>query len=219
MIEISRGTAYGFGLSQVAITLGFLLYFPVIHVRSYTVTALIINNTLSTVPRETNINLGIPILVMSIVAAIFSTSTYQLNEQGIGAQDYQPDVMEQVGVWDLLFWVYCMIGHLICISILINPGGVFGCISSTCFMVYFLKRSCAPKSQTINLTQENINLLGYGLGTLQVVYQIQYNSSNRLLTLGLIVMLDYFLGIGHTWDKQATVICILIFMFVYYILF
>ena len=206
MIEISRGTAYGFGLSQVAITLGFLLYFPAIHIKSYTVIASVINNTLSTTPNETTINLGVPIMVMSIIAAIFSTSTYQLNEQGIGTQDYQSDVMDQIGFWDLLFWVYCMIGHFICIAILINPGVIFGCISSTCFMVYFLYRSCAPKPQNINLTQENLNLLGYGMGILQVAYQIQVNSSNRLLTLGLIVMLDYFLGIGHTWDKQATVV-------------
>jgi len=183
------------------------LYFPAIKVQSYTVTALPINDTLTIIPVETNINLALPIFIMSILAAVFSTSTYQLNEQGIGTQDYQNDVMEQVGFWDLLFWMYCMTGHVICISILISPGNIFGCISSTTFMVYFLYRACAPKNQNINLTQENINLLGYGLGFLQVAYQIHYETSNRVLVLGLIVIMDYFLGVGHTWDKQATVVC------------
>ena len=51
--------------------------------------------------------------------------------------------------------------------------------------------------------QENLNILGYSLGVLVAAYSAQPGSA-RLTALFVAVVLDYFLGVGHTWDRQAT---------------
>ena len=72
-------------------------------------------------------------------------------------------------------------------------------------MTYFLCRACYPKSQQINLTQENLNILGYGVGVLQAGLQLTGTRANGMSALMVMVVLDYFMGVGHTYDRQATI--------------
>jgi hypothetical protein len=87
-----------------------------------------------------------------------------------------------------------------------DPADAFGTVSATAFMSYFLFRACYPKGQQINLTQENLNILGYGLGVLQAALQLMGTRANGMsvLTGMVMVVLDYFMGIGHTYNRQAT---------------
>ena len=67
-----------------------------------------------------------------------------------------------------------------------------------------LAGSCAVGHQ-LQLTQENVNILGYFLGLLQTSYQITDTRDNGATVIMIVVVLDYFLGVGHTYDQQATI--------------
>jgi hypothetical protein len=210
-MEVSRGTAYGIGLAQVAVTLGVLLFFPGVEVRLF-LAHIRVNSTSGQDVAEQGApeaviraHTGMPILLASTLAAVFSTITYRTYESGIAGQDFQQEVLDQIPMWDLLFWVYLLLVHAIVVLVVADPVDIFGLIASTCFMTYFLHRACAPKSQILNLTQENLNIVGYCLGVLMAAYQFTNLRQHSGTTLMLLVVLDYFLGIGHTFDRQATI--------------
>ena len=61
-------------------------------------------------------------------------------------------------------------------------------------------------SQTyLGCVQENINILGYMTGLVVAGIQIHDADTNRLGVLFSVLILDYVLGIGHTWDRNATI--------------
>jgi hypothetical protein len=147
--------------------------------------------------------MGMLVLGASLLAAVFAVVTYKAHEQSLTSQDFQPDVLEQMGMWDLLFWTYSLLAHGIVTLIVCDPANIFGALSCTVFMGHFLFRACYPKSQNVNLTQENLNILGYGLGLLQLAYQVTGTRPNGPSVVMVVVVVDYFLGIGHTYDRQA----------------
>lgn len=212
-MEVSRGTAYGIGLAQVAVTLGVILFFPGVDVHLYVARALTNNTQQGDVivlsgdkPAEViRVHLGMPVVLASGMAAVFSTITYRTYESGVAGQDFQQEVLDQIPMWDLLFWVYLMLVHAIAVLVVADPVDVFGWVASTCFMTYFMHRACSPKSQLLNLTQENLNIVGYCFGVLMAAYQFTNQRPHSATTLMLLVILDYFLGIGHTYDRQATI--------------
>lgn len=207
-MEVSRGAAYGLGLSQFAIAIGIVIFSPPVKVDVYMPRAYYLNATGGSFLYRTDkakVHMGLPVTSTSFLAAIFSMVTCKVVEQGMTGQDYQQDVLDQMGMWDTLFWIFCMAAHGIVIVMVCSPVDVFGLVSATAFMSFFVYRMCAPKSQTMNLTQENLNLLGYGLGVLQAAYQITDVRANGVTILMLITALDYCLGHGHTYDRQATI--------------
>jgi hypothetical protein len=216
-MEVSRGTAYGIGLAQVAVTLGVLLFFPSVDVHLYLVRALVNRTTTATMVEQdvlvagpgslegVRAQVGLPVLLASACAAVFSTVTYRTYESGVAGQDFQQEVLDQIPMWDLLFWLYAALLHVIVVLVIADPVDIFGVVASTCFMAYFLHRACAPKSQTLNLTQENLNIVGYCMGVLMAAYQITDTRSHSAATIMLLVVIDYFLGIGHTYDRQASI--------------
>ena len=210
-MEVSRGTAYGVALAQVAVTIGVILFSPTVDVNLFYV-RLRVNTSVTphsltlegAAVKEVQGGLAFPMMMASGIAAVFSTVTYQTHESGIAGQDFQQEVIEQVPMWDLLFWVYVLLSHAITVFVVADPIDIFGAIASTSFMAYFLYRSCAPKGQLLNLTQENLNILGYCIGVLMVCYQMTEVHGNGASIIMLLMVLDYFLGIGHTYDRQAT---------------
>ena len=206
-MEASRGTAYGLGLSQCAITLGIVLFSPVVEVDVFAPHgSLDANHTaLDLTYTAARVRTGIPVCVVSFLAAVFATVAYKADEQSLSGQDFQPDVIEQMGMWDALFWAYCLLAHGLVVVLVCDPVDAYGAVSATAFMGYFLFRACYPKGQHVNLTQENLNILGYGVGVLQVVAQLTSTRGNGMSAVMLMVVLDYFMGIGHTYDRQATI--------------
>jgi hypothetical protein len=213
MLEVSRGTAYGLGFSQMAVTLGVVLFFPPVDVDVYLVQASV-NTTLGglglNLGKEvfigTKVFMALPTLACSLLAVCFSTITYQTYELGLAGQDYIPDVIEGAGMWNLVFWMYCLFAHALVTFIVADPADVFGATSATMFMTYFLYRVCYPKpgGTSLNLTQENLNILGYALGVAQMAYQVTDTRQNGGYVVMTVLVLDYFLGLGHTYDRQAT---------------
>lgn len=206
-MEASRGTAYGLGLSQCAITLGIVLFSPSVEVDVFVPHASLDANLTSVRlgSAAARVHMGVPVCAASILAALFATVSYKADEHSLAGQDFQPEVIEQMGMWDTLFWTYCLLAHGLVVLLVCDPVDAFGALSATAFMGYFLFRSCYPKGQSINLTQENLNILGYGLGVLQVVLQLTSTRRNGMYAVMLMVVLDYFMGIGHTYDRQATI--------------
>ena len=141
MMEVSRGTAYGLGISQFAVTLGVVLFLPAVEVVVYVPRAT--SNTtnggsLAVAGQGVRVHMAIPLLGVSLLAAVFATVTCKAREQGLSGQDYQPDVVEQMGMWDLLFWLFALslhgaVGLLVC-----DPVDLYGAIASTAFLGYFL---------------------------------------------------------------------------------
>ncbi len=206
-MEVSRGAAYGLGLSQFAIALGIVLFSPPVEVDVYVPRA---HSNASkgefvVAVERAKVHMGMPVGGAAFLAAVFAMVTCKTQEQGLSGQDFQQDVLDQMGMWDMLFWVFSAAVHGVVVLIVCSPVDAFGALSATAFTTYFLFRACAPKSQAVNLTQENLNLLGYGLGVLQIAYQVTDARANGVSVVALLVVLDYFLGIGHTYDRQATI--------------
>ena len=208
-MEVTKGTAYGLGISQCALTLGAILFFPPVDVDVYLLQGHIniTSRGISIAPdsdmRGLRVFMAMPLLLSSALAAGFATMTYRVQTDFSGL-DYQPDALDQLGMWELAFWVYCLLAHAIVVAVISDPVNVFGAVSGPCFMVYFLYRACAPKPPNLNITQENLNILGYFLGVLQMAYQMTETRPNGATVIMLVVVLDYFLGVGHTYDRQAT---------------
>jgi exosortase/archaeosortase len=200
------------GFSQVAVTLGIVLFFHPVDVDVYLVRNHINLTTagLSLDPAKdteaSKLFVAMPLLLSSILGACFASMTYQGYESGMAGQDYTPDSLEGIGMWNLAFWLYCFLAHGIVVLIVDDPVDAFGAVSATSFMVYFLYRACYPKpGHSINLTQENLNILGYALGVMQMAYQLTDTRRNGGYVIMMVLVLDYFLGLGHTYDRQATI--------------
>ena len=206
-MEVTKGTAYGLGLSQCVITLGVVLFSPGVEVDVIVAHFRLTGNHSSVgfSSEATSLHLGIGVVGTSFLAAMFAMVSYNTHEQGLAGQDFQADTLEQMGLWDPLFWAYCMMSHAMVTLVVGDPVDLFGALAATSFMSYFLFRACSPKGQTLNLTQENLNILGYGVGVMLLVVQLTDTRANGMSVVMLMVVLDYFLGIGHTYDRQATI--------------
>ncbi len=209
-MEVTKGTAYGVGLSQCAITLGAVLFFPPVDVDVYVLDGHINATTrgLALDPardaKGLRVFLALPLLMASALGAAFATMTYRVQSE-FGSQDYDPEVLGQTGLWQLGFWVYALLAHVLALLLVSDPVAAFGAVSAPAFMVYFLYRACAPKGRELHLTQENLNILGYFLGVLQLGYQLTDARPNGATVVMLVVVLDYFLGLGHTYDRDASI--------------
>jgi len=98
--------------------------------------------------------------------------------------------------------------HLLVGVILCSPCDVYGVCLGVGLMVYFWHQTCSPPAygkEGPTQTQGNVNVLGYYLGTV-VLYRNMPGGlgSPRLACLLGLVMLDCLMGLGHTWDRNAT---------------
>jgi len=51
------------------------------------------------------------------------------------------------------------------------------------------------------MTAANANILGYMAGVGIALYSVPQQYSNRMVIVFLLVVMDYFLGVGHAWDR------------------
>lgn len=210
VMEVSRGTAYGIGFSQCAVTLAVILFFPPVDVDVFHVhghinlsTRVLLIDPMKDI-RGARVFMSLPTFLSSLMAVSFSTLTYNAYETGFSGQDYNAEALEQTFLWNFMFWMYCLVVHAVVAFIVTDPVDVFAAISGTCFMVYFLHRICYPRGPMLNLTQVNFNVLGYCLGLGQIGYQITDARPYACYGICMLVVFDYFLGFGHTFDLQAT---------------
>jgi hypothetical protein len=210
MLPISRASAFALCLSQAAITLAVIAYYPPVHVQFFTCHPRIENGTL-TVPESelsvSSIGLSVPFLALSCLAVLFSTTTTGMIDRGLLQQDnvYSFELLQETGFWDIIFWVYCAGAHAIVIAVIMSPADSYAVGISSLLIIYFLARLCVPRSShQSNMTQENFNILGLFAGLLIVGYNIPDSHSGRSAALMVTCLLDYMLGVGHTWDATPT---------------
>jgi hypothetical protein len=213
MLALTRGTAYTLCISQAAITLAVISYFPHVTVEVYTAHPTILNGTLQSVSTQASpiisslsFSLALPFLMASCLAAAFSTTTAGLIERGTLATScpYSHEYLSETGMWDLIFWLYCSAAHVLLILIVMSPADTYAVTLASLLTFYFLGRMCQPREGQINMTWENINFLGLCSGLAIVFYNLPDSHNGRLAAIFVVCILDYMLGVGHTWDACPT---------------
>jgi hypothetical protein len=208
ILQVSSGTILALCLSQAAVMVGVITFYRPVHVEVYLPHPVIANGTLlndgqpTTRITVTSLALAIQFLLLSCIAALFSTTTTGLIQRGIIQRDmqYSHEILYEAGLWDLMFWVFCGGTHVLLILIVMSPADVYAVALASLLIVYFLCRLCQPRLSQLNMTQENINLLGYWAGLLIAGYNLPDSHTGRLAALLIMCLLDYMLGVGHTWD-------------------
>jgi len=209
MIHFTRATAFTLCLSQVAITGGVIMFFPPVRVQIFTSHPKVDNGTLVENQSQlsvTEFGLSLPFLILSCVAVLFSTTTAGLTESGMLQQDnhYTFELLSEAAQWDTVFWVFCAGVHVLVVTVITSPVDLYAVLVSSLLLFYFLGRLCSPRCQQLNMTYENMNLLGFCAGVLVAGYNIPDSHTGRAAALVMMVMLDYTLGVGHTWDTVPT---------------
>jgi hypothetical protein len=212
ILQVSSGTVLALCLSQAAVMVGVITFYPPVHVEVYIAHPTIINGTLHSEENPTahisitSLALAIQFLILSCVAALFSTTTTGLIQRGILQHDcqYSHEILNETGLWDLMFWVFCSGTHALLLIIVMSPADIYATALASLLVIYFLCRLCQPRFSQLNMTQENLNLLGYWSGLLIAGYNLPDAHTGRLAALLIMCLLDYMLGVGHTWDVTPT---------------
>lgn len=107
LLDISRGTAYGLSLSQMALALGCVLFFPAVQVQVFTPEPVLANGTLAegnslVASGLVHVGMGLPLLVSAACTLWFSAATMALHEQGALSSDYVREALEGAAVWDVM---------------------------------------------------------------------------------------------------------------------
>ena len=203
MIVFSRGTAFALCLSQVAVMGGAIMFWPPVRVEVYTAKS--VNGT-SAHLSAASMGLGLPFLGLSCLAVVFSTLTSGFMERGVLHQDnhYTFELLPELGPWDVVFWLFCGLAHALVVTVILSPADLYAVLLASLLLFYFLGRICSPRGAQLSMTQENTNLLGYCAGLLVVTYNVPDSRTGREGALLVTILLDYLLGVGHTWDANPT---------------
>lgn len=210
-----KGAGYGMGLAQAAVMLGVFLGFPPASVQFYVYYPCVVNGTLTHGCGETRAHrlfLVTPCLVASAATMMFVTSTAALSEAGAIHTDmvYSVEALEQTGLWGAMFWAAVAAAHLVVVLAACSPCDVFAAVLAVYLMVSFLQSLCRPLSpepgeaSSGSAIRANANILGYTAGLAVAAYCVPEQYANRFPLLIVLGVLDYFLGVGHVWDRAPS---------------
>lgn len=208
-----KSGVYALGALQLA-ALGFIVVvYPPVSFQVFTYVPCVTNGTLTHAcgdTRSVRLMLALPSLAVSAAAAAFASNTHSLQEAGIISEGapFGPESLGQTGLWNALFWFVVAGAHAIAIAAACSPVDFFAWVLATYLCVSFLARICTPAEFTHEdqsaspVTIANANVLGYMVGAGIALYNVPGQYSNRFIVLFLLVVLDYFLGIGHVWERS-----------------
>ena len=202
MIQLSKASAFAVCMSQVAITLAVIAYYPPVHVQLFTCHPKVENGTLKVPESElsvSNVGLIAPFLALSCLAVLFSTVTAGLVDKGVLQNEYSIELMRDISLWDTIFWAFCAGAHATVITVIISPADVYAVFISSLLIIYFLGRLCSPR-MCIGIAL-NFDIVGLFSGLLLTGYNIPDSHSGRSAALVVMCLLDYMLGVGHTYDS------------------
>lgn len=210
-----KGTVYALGVIQlVAVGLAVILY-PPASVQVFVYLPCVSNGTLTHScgdTRSVKLLLSMPALAVSAAAAAFVSNTFSLHEAGlIGENPFGPEALGQTGLWNALFWFIVAGAHAIAVAAACSPVDLFAWALATYLSVSFLARLCAgpdydsegPVSGAVTIA--NANVLGYMAGVAVAVYNVPNDYSNRFILIFITVVIDYFLGVGHVWERSPSI--------------
>lgn len=211
-----KNTMYALGVIQLAVMGVIIMVYPPASVQVYVYLPCVANGTLTHAcgdTRSVKLMLLLPCLAVSAAAAAFVSNTFSLRESGLISEDtaFGPEALGQTGLWNALFWFIVAGAHAIAVAAACSPVGVFAWALATYLCVSFLARLCeshdynadGPISSSVSIA--NANVLGYAAGVIVAYYNVPGEYSNRFLIIFLMTVLDYFLGIGHVWERAPSV--------------
>jgi len=212
-MNCSSGTVYALGALQLAAVGLIVILYPPASVQVYVYVPCVANGTLTHACGDTKsvrLMLALPSIAVSAAAAAFSSNTFNLREQGVITDEnpYGPESLSQTGLWNALFWFVVSGGHAIAIAAACSPVDIFAWALATYLCVSFLYIICAPQDcgpdgpVQGSVTLANANVLGYMAGVLVAVYCVPGQYTNRFVIIFVAVVIDYFLGIGHVWERS-----------------
>jgi hypothetical protein len=226
MSLMGRGVGYSYGLSQLAIMFGVVMSFPPASVQLFVQTPCVVNGTLGRGCGSTHTHrvwLLTPSLLAAGLTAGFASSTFTLAEAGVISEDraYGAEALSEAGLWSAFFWMVALLVHLIVVMAACTPCDAFAAIGAAVLMVHFLHRICEPMPAADpapfggggsgqaggafwSPMTANGNLLGYSAGLGVAFYCVPESYGNRFTLLFLLGVLDYFLGVGHVWDREPS---------------
>lgn len=106
-VDVSRGTAYGLSLSQMAVSLGSVLFFPAVRVQVYLPVVESTNGTFFEADSVLHIQLcGLvlgPLLLLSAAWVVwFSLITMTLQDKNsLSTYDYNQESLDSLGLWNI----------------------------------------------------------------------------------------------------------------------
>ena len=212
IIKFNASSAFGLCLAQAVITVGVVLFFPVVRVETFTAHPVIANGTLRPATADSHIitsssfSLALPFMIMSCVAALFTTTTTSLIQRGSLAPDvpYSYEHMSETGLWDAMFWGYCAGAHSLAFLVALSPGDSYMIAFSCVLVIYFITQICQPRHESVSHFYENSNLLGYFTGVVIIFYNLPDSHPGRTATVTIVIMIDSILALGHTYDNMST---------------
>ena len=218
---MGKGVGYSYGLSQLAIMFGVVMYFPPASVQLFVRTPCVVNGTLGKGCGSTHSHrlwLLTPSLLTAGLTAGFASSTYTLAEAGVIDEQhaYGSEALEGAGMWSAFFWLVALLVHLIVVMAACTPCDAFAALGAGCLMIHFLHRICKPTDAELHAgpgggqavfwspMAANGNILGYCVGLGMALYCVPESYGNRYTLLFLLGLLDYLLGVGHVWEREPS---------------
>jgi hypothetical protein len=208
-------------MSQLAIMVGVVMYFPPASVQLFVRTPCVINGTLAKgcgLTHSHRVWLLAPNLLTAGLTAGLASSTYTLAEAGVidESRAYGTEALAEAGLWNALFWVISLMAHLIAVAAACTPCDLFAAIGAAALMVHYMWRICEPQDAEgiggrgdprgafWSPMTANGNILGYSVGLGVALYSVPEFYGNRYTVLFMLGLLDYFLGVGHVWDREPS---------------
>jgi hypothetical protein len=215
-MQCGKGAVFSLGLLQLALVGLMIILFPPASTQVYVYLPCVANGTLTHAcgdTRSVRLMLALPTLAVSAAGAAFVSNTFSLLENGLISEEqpFGPESLGQTGLWNALFWFVVTGAHAIAVAAACSPVDLFAWALATYLCVSFLARICAGQevdqdgqvSHAISVA--NANVLGYMAGVAVAFYSVPSDYSNRLIIIFLMIVLDYFLGVGHVWEKTPSV--------------
>lgn len=205
----SYGGVYIFGVVQLLIISACIFCYPAATVQTFVYTPRVVNGTLAHEHGRQHLflfGLDFPCVLVSLLVASFVSNTFGLFEAGTlqSHNSYTPDSLQQVGLWDPLFWVITGLTHFTAVVAACSPVDVFSLLFSAFLLTDSLRELCAPIDPERGPTLVNFGLVRYMFGLIIAVVCVPAGCSARYAILLVMAVLDYFLGVGHTWDRAPT---------------
>ena len=202
------GVAYLVGVLQLLLTAGVVCFSPPLQADVCVFLAPL--NASDPGPacamRRATLHLAVPCLLQALAVASFVSTTFSLVEAG-GLHDgvaYSPESLAEAGPWDALFWFVVACAHAVAVLAVCSPVDAFGAVVSVYAMVEALRRICQPAPGDVSIVQVNSSIVVYAFGLGLAAYSVPAACQSRYTVLFLLGVLDYFLGVGHTWDRAPT---------------
>ena len=201
------------GVGQFIFACAMTLFYPTVQSEWYVYTPTLLNSTLSGRGKEhgLTIKLGIPCLFTSLVVVGFTSVTNKGIQSGAISESssYNPEALSEAGPWNVIFWFIVFTIHGIVFTATSSPGDFFGLALCTCVGVYCLQVICSPSHEhnghgPVVSFAANFGFMGYAAALLIAFNLGPPQYPNRYIILFLLGTFDYFLCVGHTWDRAPT---------------